>query len=222
MMRKEDLFMLKHNGKPVQAPAEQQLTRGETDAFNDAFEAIRDGLESLERAKQSVRELATDATIFTIPQGPPAEGVIEIPNVPVDRWQLRSTLPQLGNSHVFLCDRTISGVKEFAIIERFRQNSPFAQANGNAAVLLTGSDPVRLVQEYAEDAQRTLSLIANNLLAKAHRIVWERFANTSPVRVLKAISEKCVQAASLDNGLEPRQAISRQSTGNHLAQPVTV
>lgn len=212
--------MLKRDGNPIQRPAGHQLTRGEQDAFNDAFEAIKGELESLERTKLSIRELASDASVFTIQPGPPAEGVIEIPNVPVDRWQRRSTLLRLGKSEVFLCDRTVSGFKEFAVIEQFNPNSPFARANGNAGVLLTGPDPVRLVQDYADDAQQTLNLMANNLLAKAHRIVWERFANTSPVRVIQAISEKCLEAASLGHSAQQRQDNARNAA-NHFSQSVS-
>jgi hypothetical protein len=61
--------------------------------------------------------------------------------------------------------------------------------------------------------------MANNLVAKAHRTVWERFANTSPVRVIQAISEKCAQAASLNHDAEQEQSISqpqpRRAIGQH-------
>ena len=40
--------MLKRDGKPIQTPEGHQLASGEEDAFNDAFDAIRDELESLE------------------------------------------------------------------------------------------------------------------------------------------------------------------------------
>jgi|SRR5579872_3066203 len=149
-----------------------------------------------------------------------AESVIEILNVPVDRWQLRSTLLQFGNSQVLLCDRTISGAKEFTIIERFKPNSPYAQANGNARVLLMAPPPVLLVQQYAEDAQKTLNLMATDLLAKGYRIVWERFANTSLVRVLKAISEKCLEAISLDQCTHKCQDNSPNAT-NHFSPSVS-
>jgi hypothetical protein len=53
--------------------------------------------------------------------------------------------------------------------------------------------------------------MANNLVAKAHKTVWERFANTSPVRVIRAISEKCALAASLDDGYnQGQEAVHRR------------
>ena len=131
------------------------------------------------------------------------------PTMPVDRWQIRSALLKLNNSEILLCDRTVGGQREFSVIQRFHAASPYAQANGNAEVLLAGRDPVFLVQAYAEGAQHTLGAMANNLVAKAHRTVWERFANTSPVRVIRAISEKCAQAASLNHDAEQEQSISQ-------------
>jgi hypothetical protein len=128
-------------------------------------------------------------------------------------------LLKLKNSEILLCDRTVGGQREFSVIQRFQAGSPYAQANDNAEVLLAGRDPVFLVEAYAEGAQHTLGTMANNLLAKAHKTVWERFANTSPVRVIRAISEKCVQAASLNQDAEQTQTVlqsaSRSAIGQH-------
>jgi hypothetical protein len=165
-----------------------------------------------------VRDLAKNAAAFTIPPGATADGIIEIPNVPVDRWQIRSALLKLNNSEILLCDRTVGGQREFAVIQRFHAASPYAQANGNAEVLLAGRDPVFLVQAYAEGAQYTLGAMANNLLAKAHKTVWERFASTSPVRVIRAISEKCAQAASLNQDAEQTQAVSQSAPRHAVGQ----
>jgi hypothetical protein len=188
------------------------LTRGEIDSFNEAYGVIQEELASLQRIKECVRDLARNAGAFAVPQGATMDGIIEIPNEPVDRWQIRSALLKLNNSEILLCDRTVGGQREFSVIQRFHAASPYAQANGNAEVLLAGRDPVFLVQAYAEGAQHTLSAMANNLVAKAHRTVWERFANTSPVRVIRAISEKCARAASLDEGNNQGQAAVHRRT----------
>jgi len=90
----------------------------------------------------------------------------------------------------------------------FSPKSPLIrQANDNAEVLLAGRDPIFVAQAYAERAQHTLGAMANNLLAKAHKMVWERFAN----RVIRAISEKCAEAAFLSQDAEQKQIVSQPS-----------
>jgi hypothetical protein len=88
-------------------------------------------------------------------------------------------------------------VTEFAVLQTHPTSSPYAQANGDIELLMAGGDAVALVQDYAVAAQHTLQLIAGNLIAKAHKVVWARFANTSPIRVIYAIAEDCSQVASV-------------------------
>jgi len=205
--------MLKRNGECSQhvasAVKEKQLTRGEMDAYKEAVEAIEGELEALQRVKECVKGLVEDPVIFTIPGGPDSDGTIEIRNMPADRWRICSTLLKFRNSQVFLCDKPIQGGKEFAVIERFPSDSPYAQANGDAEVLFVGNEPVLLVQEYAARAEHTLQFMATNLVAKAHRVVWSRYASTSPARVISVISEQCAQAASLDRREDGKQVIPK-------------
>jgi hypothetical protein len=197
--------MLKRNGqRSAHAKSlvkADHLTRGELDAYSEAIEAIEGELEELQHVKDSVKGLLDDPVIFTIPGGPDSDGIIEIPNVPADRWRISSSLLKLRNSQIFLCDRKIQGAKEFAIIERFNADSPYAQANREAEVLLVGDDPVLLVQDYAARAEHTLQFMASNLVSKAHRIVWARYASTSPARVISVIFAQCAEAASMGNGV---------------------
>jgi len=208
--------MLKRNGEPLQQSAARNLNRGETDAYNEAFESIKAELDGLGRVRDDVREMMNDPVIFTIPGGPAAGAIIETRNVPVDRWEICSGLLTLRNSRVFLCKRAVAGVTEFAVIQTYPTNSPYAQANGDTELLMAGPDAVALVENYAVAAQHTLQLIAGNLIAKAHKIVWARFANTSPVRVINAISEECAQAASVSQP-EQRQTVSPAEASRPLA-----
>jgi hypothetical protein len=82
-------------------------------AYNEAFEEIRQELEALERIKIAVK---------TVIENPiPADGSQgEVQNEPIDRWQISSTLLKLSNSQIFLCERSVPGAKEFAVIEKFR------------------------------------------------------------------------------------------------------
>jgi hypothetical protein len=186
--------MLKRNGEPSGNETHYALNRGEQDAYNEAFDEIREELEALERIKSAVQALTKDPSVFAVPAGGHEVGsAIQIQNIPIDRWQICSTLLKLRNSQIFLCERSLQGAKEFAVIEHFRKDSPYARANGDTEVLRAGDDPVLLVEEYATSAEHALRGMACNLVAKAHRIVWARYASTSPARVVQAISEKCAQ-----------------------------
>jgi hypothetical protein len=197
--------MLKRNGESRENGASGTLNRGEKDSYNEAFEEIRQELEALERIKSAVKAMSKDPVAFTIPGGGPETGsFVQIHNVPIDRWQICSTLLKLRHSQIFLCERSVQGAKEFAVIERFRSDSAYAQANGDAEVLSAGTDPVLLVEEYAASAEHTLRGMASNLVARAHKIVWARYASTSPARVVQAISEKCAQAVSLEEPVTKR------------------
>ncbi|HVX91067.1 MAG TPA: hypothetical protein VHC20_05590 [Candidatus Paceibacterota bacterium] len=208
--------MLKRNGEPYEHAGAQALNRGETDAYNEAFENIRAELEGLKRARDHVREVTNNPVAFTTSGEPAAGAVITTRNVPPDQWEICSTLLNLRNSRVFLCKRAIAGRTEFAIIQTYPSNSPYAQANGDTELLMAGGDAVALVQDCALAAQHTLHLIAGNLIAKAHKIVWARFANTSPVRVVNAISVACAQAASL------HEAEQRQNPSVEASRPVAM
>jgi hypothetical protein len=201
--------MLKRNGEPHDISVSDGLNRGETDAYNEALEGIQEELEALERITSAVRDMAEDPVIFTIPGGGSESGsIVQVGKAPSDRWQICSTLLKLRNSQVFLCERSGGGAKEYAVIERFRNDSAYAQANGDTEVLLAGADPVLLVEEYAASAEHTLRGMASNLVAKAHKIVWARYASTSPARVVQAIAEKCAQAASLEETESKGQFVS--------------
>jgi hypothetical protein len=211
--------MLKRNGEPSANGTHDTLNRGEQDAYNEAFDEIRQELEALERIKSAVQALTKDPSVFAVPGGDPEVGsVIQIQNIPTVRWRICSALLKLRNSQIFLCERCPHGAKEFAVIERFRSDSAYARANGDAEVLRAGDDPLLLVEEYSASAEATLRGMASNLVARAHKIVWARYASTSPARVVQAFSERCRQAAALDQSgtKECRQSVPRR--GNIVAR----
>src|SRR5258708_10073077 len=149
--------MLKRNGESRENGGAETLNRGEKDAYDEAFEKIRQELEALERIRSALKAMTEDPEIFTIPGGGPETGsFVHIQTVPIDRWQICSTLLKLRHSQIFLCERSVQGAKEFAVIERFRSDSAYAQANGGAEVLSAGTKPVLLVGEYDASAEHTL------------------------------------------------------------------
>ena len=132
--------MLKRNGELRENGAPGTLNRGERDAYDQAFEEIQQELEALERIKGAVKAMTEEPALFSIPGRAPESGsIVQIQNVPIDRWQICSTLLKLRSSQIFLCERSGEGAKEFAVIERFRNDSAYAQANGDTEVLLAGT-----------------------------------------------------------------------------------
>jgi hypothetical protein len=109
------------------------------------------------------------------------------------QWEFQATLLNLGRSDILLCHK---GFNQFAAIEQFHENSPFARANGQSHFILEGDAANDLAQEFRNDARHTLRLMASNAVAKAQKIVWERYADNRPAQVIAAISERCRQAVS--------------------------
>lgn len=193
--------MLKRNGELSKYTVPDfigRLTSAEYDAYNEAFGAIQDEFNSLEQIKDRIKELTSDP-VCAIPDTQflnqslttqhSENGDLNL------KWDIRSRLLELSHSDVLLCERlTAQGKKQFAVIERYQDESPFVHANGNTQVLLVSDDALQAVQDYRARAEHTLRFMASNMVARAQTIVWERYANQSPARVIRAISERCAKA----------------------------
>lgn len=116
----------------------------------------------------------------------------------IGRWQVCSKLLNLGQSQILLCRLA----DEFAVIERFQEESAYAKENGGTAVLLKGKHVDELVEEFKANAHHTLRYMASNLTAKAQKIVWELFPDSKPGEIMAAISDRCRQAVQIDEILE--------------------
>jgi len=201
-----------------------RLTRAEFDAYNEAFDVIKDEFAALERIKNQVKELTANPGVFTIPDGQsPGESVqTRDGEWRTTDWNVRSRLLKLEHSQVLLCERTTGDGKEFAVIEKFQRDAPYARANGNATVLLTGNDPALVVQDYAANAQHTLRFMASNMVGAAQKVVWERFASQNPSRVIRAISDRCALAVDqaqneIQMQILERRLARQQSMGRRQA-----
>jgi hypothetical protein len=200
-----------------------KLTPSEFDTYNAAFAVIKDEFDSLEEIKNAVKELTINPGHFTSPDKQISLVVNELKEGDENavHWHARSELLKLNSSHVFLCERFVgaSGKKEFAVIELFKNDSPYAQANGNIRMLVTGNDPALVVQDYAATANHTLHFMASNMVASAQKVVWERIASQNPSRIIRAISDRCaravgdaqdeIQAQILDHRISRRQSVGQ-------------
>jgi hypothetical protein len=177
--------MLKRNGEAVEhwVPGyDLPLTRSELNAYNEAFRAIQSEFEEVGGIQKQLDKLTKGA------QSDSSGLVIE---ASATRWRVEARLFTLPKSEVLLCHRP----REYAVIQRFAEDAPYAKANGRTDVLLTSTDAGQLVSEYAAQAQHTLRFMASNLVAKAQKVIWERFSENNPVRVMRALSERCYRVA---------------------------
>jgi len=128
-------------------------------------------------------------------------------------WQVHSTLLNLGQSDILLCERQ----NEFAVIERFRDGSPYAKANGIAEILLEGDNPREVAAAFHANARHTLEFMASNQVATAQRVIWGHFQEHNPARLVEAISERCRLAVSDEETISQRQSaeISNSNKRGH-------
>ena len=128
-------------------------------------------------------------------------------------WDVRSCLLKLTHSEILLCERMTPEGKQYGIIERYDKESPYAHANGNARVLLVNDDPLAAVQDCAVNAEHTLRFMASNMVARAQTVVWQRYANQNPARVVRAISDRCAKAVG-----EAHNEIQEQILGQRMSR----
>jgi len=163
-------------------------------SYRAAFGEIAEAVEFLTRLKKQLSE----------PSQRPASSETEICTPQIGRWQVRSTLPNLGPSEILLCERE----NDFAVIERFRGDLPYARANGNAEVLLQGNDARQLSRDFNSNAQLTLEFMSSNLVAKAQKIAWEEFPDDRPGRIVAAISERCRLAVANEETISENRKLA--------------
>jgi hypothetical protein len=173
---------LRRDGKTVwpYKVGECRFSEDEINSYRAASIAIAT---QLRHAEDLNRQLGADGQ-------PPESCDLEVRMSEGETWQVRCALLNLNHSEILLCQRG----NEFAVIERFHEGSPYAQANGNAQMLWKGNDAQAVAEAFKDDARLTLKFMVSNLTAKAQKIVWEQFPDRRPGHVVAAISERCHQA----------------------------
>ena len=171
-----------------------RFTESEIQGYRAAFSAIAPEFESLMELKKQL-----DTPSVVVPSS-----VKEI-TAEGNRWQMRSTLLNLGQSDILLCQ----GEDGFAVVERFREGSPYAKAKGNAEILLDGNDAGELTEAFRENANHTLEFMASNQVATAQKVIWEQFPDHRPARLVAAISERCRLAVTNEETIAEAPKISQ-------------
>ena len=179
----------------------RHFTETEIKGYRAAFSAIASEFESLSELK---KQLEKSATVNASPEK-------EICNSQLGVWQVRSTLLNLGQSDILLCQKQ----NEFAMIERFRDDAPYAKANGNAEIALEGNDARQLAAAFNANAKHTLEFMASNQVATAQKVIWEQFPDHRPAQLVAAISERCRMAVTNEETISQTRKMN-QSTGGGM------
>lgn len=183
---------LKRNGESIEYSVPNhpgQFTDSEIKSYRAAFGSIANQLQSLIGLKTQLDKLGnwpTEQQSFA----------------QVGRWQVCSNLLNLGQSEILLCRLA----DDFAVIERFHDESPYAKKNGGTDILLRGKAIAQLADDFEANAHHTLEFMASNLTAKAQKVVWEQFPDCRPSYVIAAISERCFHAISNAETISQSQA----------------
>jgi hypothetical protein len=188
---------LKRNGE-VSRPYKifsRAFSENDLNAYRVAASAVAQRLESVKDLNQ---QLSRTSQV-------PESGDFEINSPQIGHWEIRSALLNLNHGEIVLGQRG----EEFAVIERFREDSPYAQSNGNTQILMQANDPHQLVNEFKANARLTLEFMTSDLTAKAQKIAWEQFPNHRPGEVVAAISERCHQAIASEEMISQAQKVNR-------------
>jgi hypothetical protein len=137
-----------------------RFTESEINGYRAAFGAIANEYVSLTGLKEQLDK----------PNRVHPSSEKEVCTSEIGVWQVRSTLLNLGQSDILLCQRK----NKFAVIERFRDDSLFAKANGNAEILLDGHDPMKLAATWSPKHRK---LSGNKTLKTVKKSSWKRFRN---------------------------------------------
>jgi hypothetical protein len=175
-----------------------RFTDSEMKGYRAAFGVIATEFESLGELR---KQLEKPAKVV-----PPPEK--EICTSQLGVWQVRSTLLNLGQSNILLCQKQ----NDFAVIERFRDNVPYAKANGIAEILLERNDPRELAAAFNTNAKHTLEFMASNEVATAQRVIWGQFQEHRPARLMAAISERCRLAVSDEETISQTQSVGHSNS----------
>ena len=138
--------MVTRNGQPAEHTVPGfagRLTRGELDAYDSAFKAIRSDFAELEKLQTQVNRLARirwdhPASLRHFTSLKTADGT---------QWDAYGILLKAANSEVLLC-RKAEGT-EWAAIQRLSTDGPYARGHGTTEVLVNGDDARAVTTEYA-------------------------------------------------------------------------
>lgn len=182
-----------------------RLTDRQLESFNAATEAISYDFAQIQPIREDLDRLEKVQW-----DRPPREAFATV-KTPEGDWKAYAQLLKPMRSEVLLCQK--ANGDEWAVIQRFQANSPYAKAHGETDILLRGNDRCELMDEYKAQVQHTLRFMASNMTAKAQDVVWKQFPDESPAKVVRAISQHC--ATAVENSESLKQAEMEKQNIRH-------
>ena len=177
-----------------------RFSDSEMKGYRTAFSAIAEEFQSLGELR---KQLERPETVAASPEK-------EICTSKLGVWQVRSTLLNLGQSNLLLCQQE----NNFAVIEHFRDNAPYAKANGIAEILLERNGANEVKAPLQANARHTLEFMASNEVATAQRIIWGQFHEHRPARLMAAISERCRLAVADEETMRQTPTVNDSNSIN--------
>lgn len=206
--------MLKRNGESCEHEVPGypgRLTTTEFQAYREAFAAVEDQVREYKEATSALADVEKQLPEIAAP----LLGNLLEPAKPLEAeglrdsgWQVRRTLHKSTRSELLLCSRDDEKGREFAVIERFDPNSPYAKANGSCEIHMVSNDPRLLLQDYVEQEKQLFQLFRNDLVAQVEEVLSRKFPDQNLSRVTKAISARC----NAVGGVDQPPAISQATT----------
>jgi hypothetical protein len=191
--------MLKRDGKFIErhdVPGmSERLTGTELAAYNAAFAVIERDYRQIEGINKQLEQLDRVQ--------PDSKSIETVTTANGKNWNTHAVLMNLPKGEILLC-REPEG-NQWAIVQRLNIAGRYAQAHGEASVLLTGNSARQVVDDYSDQARHTLRFMARNLTAKAQQVVWEKYPDNNPGQVMQAISQRCALAVDNPQALKQQQ-----------------
>jgi len=169
--------------------------------WEDAISGYRAAASAIVAPLESVKELNRQLSGKNLPSD---SGELNMPEK--GRWEVRSSLLRLNPGEILLCQRG----DDFAAIERFPADSPYAKTHGAAQMLWEGDDAQAVAEAFQGDARLTLEFMASNLTAKAQKIVWEQYPDHRPDHIMTAITDRCHEAIANEETIAQKQQVEQR------------
>ena len=160
----------------------RRFSESQREAYDEALRAFADDFRTVETICRHARAIENNTAEDSARED--QSTVLEIEG---KSWQVRSCLMKLGQSEIFLCETATERGREFAVAERFSDDSPYARANGPCELLLTGTDSDRLRRDYVECERKTLRLMATDIVTQAQERLAEKMTEQKLKPVLDAV-----------------------------------
>ena len=202
--------MLKKHGQLCQHAVPEysgRLTDAEFGAYKSVFASVEGEFKELSAITEGLTKLEKSLPdLLKTISAPTSESV---GGQDGSEWQVLTPLPHTQQGEMLWCKRQLGELEEFAVVERFPENSALANAQGEFDVQMTDSDPLRLLRDFINARRDASHLFANDIVAAAQEQATEQYPGQDLNRVLEAISHRCTK------GLSPVQSVAPAQTQTH-------